>query len=558
MCRVKLSHRQIRNIVLVSVLLALQIGCNGPIEKPAGNSNETRTVKLGNKPERLEWLQDAGFGMFVHWSMDSQVGSVISHSMVGASDAYMDKFVNELPKTFNPKRYDPEEWVVLAKLAGMKHVVFSTKHHSGFCMWDTKTTNFNIMNTAYGRDVIPEYVKACRKHGLGVGFYYSPEDFLYLYKHGYRVVRKTAEDPDNNKEYADFIRAQCTELMTKYGPIDIVFIDGRGKKTAKEVFWGLQPDILITRGAIKTPEQKLSGIPSEGIWEACMTMGTQWQYKPTNEEYKSGTRLIEILIETRAKGGALLLDVGPKPDGTLPIEAEERLREIALWNMVNSESVHDVRPWIVTNEGNIWFTKNKDTDTLYAFITKIPDWRRGTRKDFVLKSVLSTTETKVDVLGQSSTWVEYNTKAKAECRWEQKEDGLHVSIVRAQRLYNNSKWPNPVVIKITNVKPSVRPGKVETLESDGISKEGVVILKAKILDMGGSDVLKAGFQYRPYAGFTEELEGKYPWKDTDFIEVNKAGEYKVKLEGLTKGPRYQYRAVIKHPRVTVCGDVISK
>jgi alpha-L-fucosidase len=403
--------------------------------------------EFGNKPERLEWLQDAGFGMFVHFAMDSQLGSVISHSMVGASDDYLEIFLKELPKTFNPKRFDGEELAILAKLAGMKYIVFGTKHHAGFCMWDTETTNFNIMNTPYGKDIVAEYVKATRKHGLAVGFYYSPEDFYYLYRRGIMIRRrKRLIDADTDPDYVDFIKRQCTELMTKYGKIEVMCIDGVGKEPAKEVFWTIQPDILITRGAMNTPEQTLPGIPLEDPWEAMMTMGTQWQYKPTNENYKSGTRLIEILIETRAKGGALLLNVGPKPDGALPKEQEEILREIALWHFVNGEAIHNTRPWIVTNESNIWFTKKKDADTVYAFLTKIPNWTRGKRKDFVIKSVEASKETKLDVLGQSSKWIEYRPW-DPNSRWEQKEDGLHVSVVRAQRLYNNSKWPNPVVLR---------------------------------------------------------------------------------------------------------------
>ena len=361
---------------------------------------------LSNKPERLEWLQDAGFGMFVHWSMDSQLGSVISHSMVGASDDYLKRFINELPKTFNPKRFDPEELAVLAKLAGMKYIVFTSKHHSGFCMWDTETTDFNIMNTPYNRDIVAAYVKAARKHGLAVGFYYSPEDFWFLHKHGITVTRKgPGSTPDENEEYSEYIRSHMRELMTKYGKIDVMFFDGKGSGPAKEVCWQIQPDILITRGVLSTPEQTLPGIPIETAWEACITMGTQWQYKPTNESYKSGTRLIEILIETRAKGGSLLLNVGPKPDGQLPIEQEENLREIALWNFVNGEAVHGVRPWIVTNERNIWFARKKGTNTVYAFITKILSWARGTRKSFVLKSVKASENTEVSVLGQSSKWI---------------------------------------------------------------------------------------------------------------------------------------------------------
>jgi len=511
--------------------------------------------QLGNKPERLQWLQDAGFGLSVHFGVDSQLGSVISHSMVGASDDYLERFINELPKTFNPKRFDAEELAILAKLAGVKYVLIDTKHHSGFCMWDTKTTDFNIMNTPYGKDIVAECVKAIRKHGLAVGFYYSPEDFLYLYKRGIQIRRRNPLiDADTDPDYAGFIKAQCRELMTKYGRVDVMCIDGMGKEPAKQVVWDLQPDILITRGALSTPEQTLAGIPAEGAWEGRMTMGTQWQYKPTNENYKSGTRIIEILIETRARGGALLLTVGPKPDGQLPKEQEELLREIALWHFVNGEAIHDVRPWVVTNEGNIWFTKKKNADTLYAFITKIPNWTRGTRKDFVLKSVQATEETKLDVLGQSSKWIEYRVGWDPNSRWEQKEEGLHVSVVRAQRLYNNSKWPNPVVLRLTDVKPALKPPLFETLEASEISAEGMATLKAGLKDLGDAESVEVGFGYRPYAGFVEELYDD-TWLESEFITLKDTGEYEIKLKGLKKQQEYQFRAAVKHPRITMYGNI---
>ena len=167
----------------------------------------------------------------------------------------------------------------------------------------------------------------------------------------------------------DFDRAQVRELITNYGPIDIVFFDGP-PEGLREVAWDAQPNTVVTRGAMETPEQRLPGVPLDRPWEACVTMGTEWPYRPAQETYKSGTELIEMLIETRAKGGNLLLNVGPKPDGELPIEQEERLREIALWNFVNGESIAGVRPWVVTNEGNVWFTKKKGEDTVYAFITE--------------------------------------------------------------------------------------------------------------------------------------------------------------------------------------------
>lgn len=540
-------------LCLAVSLMSLITASGCAVSRPA--RAESAEGGLGNKPQRLQWLQDAGFGMFVHFAMDSQLGSVISHSMVGASEDYLERFINELPKTFNPKRFDAEELAILAKLAGMKYIVFGTKHHSGFCMWDTKTTDFNIMNTPYGKDLVAEYVRAARRHGLAVGFYYSPEDFSYLYRRGVMIRRrKPLIDANKDPDYVKFIKAQCTELMTRYGKIDVMCIDGTGKEPAKEVFWSLQPDILITRGAMKTPEQTLPGIPLEGAWEAMMTMGTQWQYKPTNENYKSGTRLIEILIETRAKGGALLLNVGPKPDGELPKEQQEILREIALWHFVNGESIHNVRPWIVTNEGNIWFTKKKNADTLYAFITKIPNWTRGTRKDFILKSVQTTKDTKLDVLGQSSKWIEYRVGWDPNSRWEQKTDGLHVSVARAQRLYNNSKWPNPVVLKLTNVKPALAPPIVETVKAYVVLGQAQATLKGNLKDLGKAELVKVGFEYRPYAGFVEELYSD-TWMESEFITVKNLGEYEIKIEGLKKNQTYQFRAAVKHPHITMYGDI---
>ena len=181
-----------------------------------------------NNPERLEWFKELGFGMFVHFSFDSQLGVVISHSMAGASKDYLNRFVQELPKTFNPKDFDAVEIANLAKLAGMKYIVFTTKHHSGFCMWDTGTTDFNIMNTPYNKDLIAEYVEATRNAGLAVGFYFSPEDFNFLYENGLKVRRRFPDPiPENIMEkYLELVELQNMELMAKYGEIDIIFYDG--------------------------------------------------------------------------------------------------------------------------------------------------------------------------------------------------------------------------------------------------------------------------------------------------------------------------------------------
>jgi alpha-L-fucosidase len=328
-----------RHIYLLVVFLII----SSHLKSQTTNERSADFLDL-NKPERLEWLKDAGFGMFIHFSFDSQLGIVISHSMAGASEDYLNRFINDLPATFNPKDFSGEELAIMAKLAGMKYMVFTTKHHSGFCMWDTKTTDFNIMNTPYGRDLVKEYVDGCRKQGLAVGFYFSPEDFHFLHNHGQTVRRRFPEpiSDDVMQLYLRHTEQQLAELMSNYGQIDVIFFDGGEgplQEKSKEIVWKLQPDILVTRGAINTPEQYIPGLATEEPWEACVTMGSQWQFKPTNEDYKSGGRLIEILIESRAKGGTFLLNIGPRPNGVLPVEQEDRLREVAAWRFINKEAI---------------------------------------------------------------------------------------------------------------------------------------------------------------------------------------------------------------------------
>jgi len=406
-----------------------------------------------NNPDREQWFMDMGFGMFIHWSMDSQVGAVISHSMAGASEDYLGRFENDLPKTFNPKKFDPEEWAVLAKLAGMKYVVFTSKHHSGFCMWDTKTTTFNIMNTPFGRDILKEVLDAFRNQGIATGLYFSPEDFYYFHRNKIPVGR--LQDPQhypaNNPGLMAYDKAQLKELLTNYGKIDIFFFDGP-EEGLKQYAWELQPDMVVTRGQMQTPEQNLPDKPITGPWEACFTMGTDWQYKPTNDPHKSGTEIINMLIETRAKGGNLLLNIGPKPDGEIQIEQQALLREIALWHLVNGEAVHYIRPWEIIKERDVWFTRAKNGNTLYAFIPGGDEWKYAERKEFVFTTLSGTEKTKISILGYSSELVEYRPGYDAKIYFSQTPIGLVISAVNGHRLYTNNKWPNPVVLKIENVK----------------------------------------------------------------------------------------------------------
>ncbi|MEI6073996.1 MAG: alpha-L-fucosidase [Verrucomicrobiota bacterium] len=409
------------------------------------------TATGGNDPARCEWFKDQALGMFIHWSIDCPLGSVISHHLVGSSQEYQDRFFSQMPGIFYPKDFDPRSWARLAKLAGMKYVVFTTKHHAGFCMWDSRTTDFNIMHTPYGKDITRELFDAFRAEGIRVGVYFSPDDFWILHKQGHPITRTRPEaNPKNNPELMQHNLAQVRELLTGYGKIDFIFFDGEPDQL-KQLAWKIDPSILVTRGEIKTPEQKLPGLPMPGPWEANFTMGTEWPFKPTNEEYKSGTELIKMLLEVRAKGGNLLLNIGPDPDGVIPFEQTRRLRELALWMFVNGEAIYNIRPWIVVNEGSVWFTQAKDTNTVYAFETNVP-WEWATWREFTLKSVRATEDTEVEVVGQTGDNRCWSTEG-CKASWHQEADGLHLRAMFAQRLYTDCKWPNPIVIRITHAQP---------------------------------------------------------------------------------------------------------
>ena len=244
----------------------------------------------------------------------------------------------------------------------------------------------------------------------------------------------------------------------------MIFFDGQAQGL-RDLAWQLQPNIVVTRGAMNTPEQFIPGQANDQPWEACFTMGKAWGYQPTLEDYKDGGQVISMLIETRAKGGNLLLNLGPKPDGELPIEQEERLREVALWMFVNGEAIYATRPWVLTNEKDIWFTKRKDADTVYAFVKEQEHWKIGEWKDLVLQSVKATGQTEVSILGQNDKVLEYKPTITPKTTWKQAPDGLHIRAMRAQRLDDLRQWPNPVGLKITHAQPALIPPRIETVRA---------------------------------------------------------------------------------------------
>jgi alpha-L-fucosidase len=534
---------------LLAILLAgsfFAVTCSAAVDDPEVGSL--------NKQERLEWFRDQGFGLFIHWSVDSQLGVVISHSLVGASPEYTDRFFDELPKTFDPHEFHPLDWARLAHLAGIRYVMFTTKHHSGFAMFDTATTPFGIMHTPFHRDITKEVFDVFRSQGIAAGVYYSPDDFWWLHQHGKTIERAVpGVQPSNNPGLLEYDQTQLRELLTHYGKIDALFLDGEAAGL-RDLAWKLDPDIIVTRGAIKTPELTVPGMPLPGAWETCMTMGTSWQYQPQNEHYKTGGELIRLLIQTRAKGGNFLLNVGPKPNGELPIEEEERLREIALWMFVNSDAIYAVRPWVITNEGDIWFTKKKDSQTLYAMVESDTPWPRATWKEFTLHSVRATARTEVSVLGQNDQVVEYHPEITPKSSWHQEQDGLHVRVMQTQRLQDNFHWPNPAVLKITNVEPALTPPHVQTTGS--IADVNQETLQGEVLDMGDSPSLQVGFEYRPIVG--EDVNSRSSaWTTTPAQTISKAGPFTAHIDGLSAKGAYEFRAVIHHPLLAIYGAEIA-
>jgi alpha-L-fucosidase len=505
-----------------------------------------------NRPARLEWFRDLGFGMFIHWNVDGPLGGVISHSLVGASPDYRERYFNELPGLFNPRQYDPEVWAEQAKLAGMRYVVFTAKHHAGFCMWDTETTDFDVEHSAYKKDLLRPLIDAFRRRGLAIGLYFSPDDFLWLHRNNRPIARAPhpGVTPRENPALMEYDKAQIRELLTRYGRIDLFFIDGPAEGL-RELCWEIDPEIIVTRGAIETPEQFIPGLPLSGAWEANLTMGTEWPYKPTNESYKSGQQLIRTLIETRAKGGNLLLNVGPKPDGQIPIEQEDRLREVALWMFVNREAIHGTRPWVVTNEGDTWFTRSGDN--VYAMVGA--DWKYGESKTLTFRSIAATAATTVTVLGQTGELIEYRPAIRPAASFEQTTEGLKVTAWKAQRLYTNNQWPNPVVLRITNVKAGITPPTIRTISASWKTSSRQAIIESELVDLGRAAGVEVAVQYRVRPEATEFTSR--PWQTTSFVSRSAAGRFTVQVDALESGDRFEFRAIVRHPLMSVTGSAVT-
>lgn len=297
----------------------------------------------------MTWWREARFGLFIHWGPVSLKGTEIGWSRGGerrgtggTGDIPLEVYDN-LYREFNPVEFDAREWVQIALNAGMKYLVFTSKHHDGFCMFDSALTEYKITNSPFQRDVVRELADACHEAGLKVGWYYSPPDWHHP---DYRTA--------NHARYIEYLHGQLRELCTNYGKIDILWFDGLGG-TAEDwdaeklvtMIRELQPGIVINDRAglpedHATPEQRVGAFNRNRRWETCMTICNQWAWKP-DDTMKTLDKCIDVLVRTAGGDGNLLFNVGPMPDGRIEPRQVDRLAEMGAWLGQFGETIYGTR-----------------------------------------------------------------------------------------------------------------------------------------------------------------------------------------------------------------------
>ena len=311
-------------------------------------------------PAAVAKWQALRFGMFIHWGPVSLTGKEIGWSRGAGTPV---KVYDNLYKEFNPTNFNADEWVSIAKAAGMKYIVLTTKHHDGFCLWDTKLTDYNIMHTPFHHDVVKELAAACKKQGIAFGAYYSTCDW---YNTNWPAtspagnVKRATSDMD---AYEKYLQGQIAELITNYGPLLTIWNDvpshnginygERGADTIKLVRI-LQPDILINNrtgdgGDYDTPEQKIGKFQMDRPWESCMTVSAHnhWAWGGANDGVKPLGACLDMIIRGAGGDGNILLNVGPRPDGVIDPAQADLLKQVGAWLAKNGESIYGTRggPW---------------------------------------------------------------------------------------------------------------------------------------------------------------------------------------------------------------------
>ncbi|MDE3179162.1 MAG: alpha-L-fucosidase [Acidobacteriota bacterium] len=338
---------------------------------------------LQTPPEGLRWFNEAKFGMFIHWGPCSLASVEISWPIMVPSPKWnitQEEYVN-LYKRFNPVKYDPDEWIDLAEAAGQRYLVPVTKHHDGFCMFDSSYTDYKITNAPYKKDIIGMLAKACHRRNMALGYYYSPPD---MHNPNYRDTSKLAKENWHGEPqrpewpiYLHYMALQVRELIWHYGQPVEIFFDGLDHQEKYDGYSFLQmirsmsPNTMVDNrlgipADYDTPEQWVpKRIPVKGVtirgpnseeeqnlptatpalenfrpWETCMTINGTWAYNKNDHNYKTTQRLIRTLIDVASRGGNFLLNIGPTPEGTIQPEFQQRLRGVGDWLRINGEAIY--------------------------------------------------------------------------------------------------------------------------------------------------------------------------------------------------------------------------
>jgi len=311
---------------------------------PQGQASAESNREAATRAQRMAWWHEAKFGMFIHWGLYSVVGQ---HEWALEVEGIPISQYELLAKRFQPKPNAAREWAKLARRAGQKYMVMTTKHHEGFCHFDSKLTDYCAPKQGPGRDLVREFVEAARAEGLRVGFYYSLMDW----HHPDGVRCKT--DEAARKRFVEYTHGLIRELMMNYGKIDVLWYDVDWPLTAEQwesermnqMVFTLQPDIIVNNrngleGDFSTPEQEITAAETGRAWETCMTMNDSWGFNRGDDGWKTPKTIVNNLANCAQGGGNYLLNIGPKPDGSVPEESVAILENVGKWLETNGKSIY--------------------------------------------------------------------------------------------------------------------------------------------------------------------------------------------------------------------------
>lgn len=395
-------------IGITLLLLTSTVSCKKSEQDSAGIEAEMRPVKKETEQEkekRMAWWREARFGLFIHWGLyaipaGEWKGETRHAEWILTTAQIPVKEYEKFAPRFNPVKFDPEKWVKTAKDAGMKYIVITSKHHDGFCLFDSEKTDYDVMDaTPFKRDIMKELADECHKQGIKICWYHSIMDWHhpdYLPRRNWET--RSDEGADFNR-YVEYMKGQVKELLTRYGEIGVMWFDGEWEYTwtrergleLYDYVRSIAPDVIINNrvgkgragmagtydpgsasGDFGTPEQE---IPATGLgydWETCMTMNDHWGYNKNDHNWKSVEDLIQKLVDIASKGGNFLLNVGPTAEGTFPLESLDRLKAMGKWMSVNGESIYGTTASQFEHLG--WGRSTTKDNILYLHVF---DWPEG-------------------------------------------------------------------------------------------------------------------------------------------------------------------------------------